>query len=483
MRILTALAIAPLLALLPPVPPQDQEPALGEADFVTPERRDFTDAIELDGRFIPADYDEIGLWPEAYAGGLLFLEVTPHGTFVNEGDVIARFDTESIEDQIESAERDLVTTRITHENAAERARIDTEAEDFRLGDAVIAFKLARRSLEGWETFELPFHHRSDQLSRQQIQHGIDDQVDELAQLESMYRDDELVDATEEIVLSRSRRGLATSRTRQQLNLDRMAHSDEYDIVEAGHRRVRAVESQKGSLDRLVRSLELGRRSRANGLVQSEVALAKAQRRLDELVGDRELLTVRAPRAGVVLHGGGESYLPGKQRPVHRRGGHGSFRTPLFCVAAPDALAAALFVSESQIGKVREGMSVRTTPVVFEDRTVVGSLELQRYPTPASASASEASFEGKVTLEPRLRGVVVGMRAKLELIVEEIDGALLLPSTVIFHDDDGDYCWSASAGGGDPVRVALTLGPDRDGEVVVSGDLDENTHVLLEEPKE
>ena len=482
MRPYPALAFTPLIALLPLLPASAPPPALDEPETLTAEQRDFVDTVDVDGRFVPASAAEIELWPDAYAGGLLFLEVTPHGTFVNEGDVIARFELEGIDDQIESAERDLVRTEISHENAVERAKIDTEAEDFRLEDAVLAFERAKKDLEGWEKYELPFHHRSNELTRQQYQNGIADAEHELSQLEAMYRDDELVEATEEIVIQRSRRDLATSKARRKLAFERMDYNDEYDTPETGRRYARAVKGQKGSLDRLVRSLEMGKRLRANDLERSEHGLAEARERLEELKIDRELLTVRAPRAGVVLHGGLRDYLPGQQRPDHRRGSHGSTRTALFCVTDPDALSVALAVSESQLVKVRQGMSVNVTPLVADDRTVVGTLELARYPTAGSAHGAEASFDAQVVLEPRLPGVVVGMRAKLELVVEKIDDALLLPANTIFHDDDGDYCWIAAPDGGEPMRVALTLGAEKDGWVVVTDGLDKIVTVLTAEPE-
>ena len=475
MRLIAPLAIAPLLALLPLAPPQEDEKA------ITPQRQDVTETIDLNGRFIPADFEEISIEADAYAGPLLFLDVVAHGSYVNAGDVIARFDLETIDDQIETAGRGLRTTEIQHEATVERAKIAEEAAQSQLKDAIMSMKRARKALEGWEKYELPFHERSNEISRQAYRYGIEDQEDELAQLEAMYRDDELVDATEEIVLKRSRRALASSKTSQKLFLDRQAYDDEYDTVQTGQRRLRAAESQEGSLDRLVRSQELDRLSRADGVANSEVGLAKKREHLEDLKKDRELLAVRAPRAGIVRHGGERSYLPGQTRPVHRVGGRGSLDTPLFCVADPDRLAVALAVSESQFSEVTEGMAVEVTALVTKDAKVIGILSVDRYPSAGSAHGAEGSFDAQVAIDAKLHGVVVGMRAKLGLVKESHDDVLTLPTKVVFGSGEDRYCWVATDDGGYR-KVQLRIGPEKGDRIMVSGELDETTQVLLEEPQ-
>ena len=71
---------------------QETEPSGKGPPRLVVERRDFEKTETLDGVFIPAEFDEIAFWPEEYSGELLVLEVLAHGSPVNEGDVIARFE-------------------------------------------------------------------------------------------------------------------------------------------------------------------------------------------------------------------------------------------------------------------------------------------------------------------------------------------------------------------------------------------------------
>jgi len=107
--------------------------------------------------------------------------------------------------------------------------------------------------------------------------------------------------------------------------------------------------------------------------------------------------------------------------------------------------------------------------------------MNRYPTASSAHGNEGSFEARIAIEKSLHGIVVGMRAKVELVCETLDDVLMLPTSAVFHEGEEAYCWVASATG-EPVKVALSLGP-KDGEsIIVYGELSETTKVLVEEPK-
>ena len=480
MRTLTACFALPLLALAGPAAQDAAEQEPDEGPFVTTCRQDYADQLTLDGMFVPAEADEIELWPETWSGELLLLEVLPQGSYVTAGDVIARFDTERIDDEITKAERDLVSAEIGHEATVEKARMEVEVADGKLRKAQRSLERARRSLEGWEQYELDFRRRSRELSARYQQHNIEDQEDELAQLEAMYRDDELVDATEEIVLKRSRRALATSRISQKLSEDRRTYEVTFDIVQQTEVKREAVDEQVDALDRLRRTQALDARSREDRVARSEEGLVQKKDRLAELRRDRELLVVRAPRSGILLHGGLASHAPGQVRPDHERGGRGAFRKPLFCVAAPDRFDVALSVSESQLDQVRTGQTARVAGLVG-DTSVMGTLRLDTYPTPKSGAGKEGSFAGRVTLDRALPGTVAGMRAKVTLDTERLDGVIMVPQAAVFGSGDEVHCWTASATG-EVVRTPVELGPSKGNEVVVYGELTEGQRVLLHEPK-
>ena len=78
----------------------------------------------------------------------------------------------------------------------------------------------------------------------------------------------------------------------------------------------AVKDARRNRERLARQIEMEKRSREDALARLEPEMKGARKRVEELRHDRDRLTVRAPRAGVVLHGARDDYKPGRAAPRH-----------------------------------------------------------------------------------------------------------------------------------------------------------------------
>ncbi len=474
MRTVAVLALLPVLSLSP-AESGDELPAPATARVA---RRDLAGVVEVPGVFAPADSTEVSFWPQAWKGEVLLLEAQPHGTFVNAGDALAQVDMTEFELAFEDAKRDLVSAEMSRRHEVERARLDGQAAERRVEEASADLARAEKSLEGWKENELGFQRRQDELTASQVQYGIDDQEAELNQLESMYDDDELVDATEEIVLQRARRQLAQSRARQALIRDRQQYTKDYERALETQRRAEAVESKRSALEDLRRKLQLDAEARRDTLARGEVALAKKRRHVDQLDADRESLMLLAPRAGVLLHGGVEAFRPGATRPDHLRGGRLAARTPLFTIADPDRVTVRLAIPESKLEHARDGMGVQVEAQAGT-RAFVGTLALARYPS--AAAGSEAQFDGLVSLEGRSSGVVVGMHAQVVLGAGADESRLVLPVAAVHQDEDvGAWCW-VRAESGSFERTSIELGERYGSEVVVEGTLSEGQDVLLGQP--
>lgn len=467
------LACAALPAQAPPETTETAGPAVQVAALHT-----FSSPLRLAGTFVPADGRELSLWPRAYSGATVFLEVLPQGSWVETGTQVARLDTRAIDDAIDQAERELVSAELEHANAVARAEIDAQAAAAARAAAHSALERERRSLEGWQSVELELRRRQDELQARHTQHGIEDRRDELNQLEAMYRDDELVDATEEIVLKRSRRDLATALSGQELGEDRRAYTRDYELAAQTASKREALARQEGELERLERGQELDARSRADALERSRAGLERKRRQLEDLRADREAMSLRAPCSGVLLHGGLRAQGSGEGRPDHRRGANAPARTPLFCIADPERLALVVDVPEARLADVRPGAGTRVLPR-GGGRELVGTLRVDDYPRPGGGT--EATFEGRVELQGSAAGLVAGMRAEVEVATDDLRDVIVLPRGAVFGDGDEAHCWAAPAQGGSFERTSVELGPESEGEVVVRAGLEAGQRVLVTEP--
>jgi hypothetical protein len=368
-----------------------------------------------EGTLVPADATTIAVWPESYAGELVVLDVLTHGSRVKQGDVIAHLDLRAIDDQIRQAELEAHSALVRRSNAEEKDRIDREAATAALEQAKAALDRARRALEGWEKHELEFAHRAADLDDRHRVAGIEDQTDELAQLEKMYKADELIDATEEIVLKRSRRGLELSKTGLALARDRHDYQLKYDEALQGEAKREAVRVQEEALGRLERSQAVDRRAADDALERVRAQERDQTRKLEELRRDRELLTVHAPRAGVLLHGSPDDYRPKQAQPRHDRGTRLATRTRIFSVADPAAIAVAVDVSEAKRIEAKPGSRVEIQPLSEPSMSIAGKLQVDEYPEAKSAALPEASYEGRIQLDHGAPELRFGMRVRVKVV--------------------------------------------------------------------
>ncbi|MBI4880977.1 MAG: hypothetical protein HY812_15170 [Planctomycetes bacterium] len=469
-----------VLPLFLPVPRQEQAQADG-ACIIRLERRDFTEEVSCEGAFVPWEADEIALWPEAFRGELVLVDVRPSGSYVNEGDAIARLDTSAVDREIHAAELEVRWAETALMSAEARLEADEGAAREVAEIAAAALERARRELLGWQERELSLRARELDLRDLYTQHSIEDQEAELAELESMYREDELTDATEELVLKRSRRNLAATYTSRDLAQERRAFEDAYEIVTQTELKEESVRQHEGALARLLRTQEGEARAREDAVLAAEEELARKREQLERLVADREAFEVRAPRAGLLVHGAPAHYEPGAVAPRHAAGQSLPPRQTLFTVLEPDRCALVVNVPEGKLSSVRDGMAVKVVPAAAPGTTLLGNLRLERCPQPDSAQAAENRFKGTVAFEAPAYGMVPGMRAGAAIVTETRTAAFVLPRSALLGEGASLHCLAAGEDG-EFRRVDLAPGPGTDAEIVVTGELAEGMRVLVPRPE-
>lgn len=366
---LTTLVSLPLLAQpIPQEPVQEpvQEPAV--------------EIVSLgSGTVVAAKGIEYRVWPRSYSGQMILKDVAEHGSWVEKGQPMARLDRRSLEKQLEAAEIAEEQAEIALRAAHERAEMQTESLEWGLHRKELALERAAQELESWEEFERGQAEANQRLSAMYRKHGLEDALDELMQLEAMYTDDELTDATEEIVLKRSRRNLERSRISAELQERQAAHTRETDWKRTSMMRRVALEEAEMAMHHAQREAEMSMRSLESGMQSAERALRDARQRLEDLHHDAEMLAMMAPARGVLLHG--SLHQGGTSR--HNEGGQLAPRQVAFSIIQPGKYAVKMHLSAELITQCSNGQSVE---VKFGETTLSGSLEFDRYAGPGGYAA-------------------------------------------------------------------------------------------------
>ncbi len=385
------------------------------------------EVVKKTGRLVPAESAEIQLDLSVFdpRQGLRLTEVSPNGTFVNKGDVIARLHTKAIDAQLEREKMSLDRAELALRHAEAKQELQGQSDAEQLERAESDAARSAKRLEGYREHEKKFNDESERLTVQARGNRVKDQQAELEQLERMYGEDELVDATEEIVIHRSRRDFARSKASQDLTERRRVYQKKwyYHWREEDHER--AARFSAASLARTRRSQAMSRERRSMDLDHQRHNLKRQRERLGDLKRDRAQFVVRAPQGGILLHGAADDVPLSSE---HKVGQTVRVRSTLFSVAGDKSYRAALELTESDLLKIKAGTAVQVTPTLLPDRTMVGRLEIEYLPKRGG------KFEASVRLAKNEMRLRPGLTANCEIVLaEDLEAVRVLRTFVVERD--------------------------------------------------
>jgi multidrug efflux pump subunit AcrA (membrane-fusion protein) len=410
---------------------------------------------------VPADAEELALWLDAYSGPLLVLGVIEHGTPVSAGDVLVRLDLAPFEEQLAQARYDLEQSEAELERVLVESRLQEAAAADQMDRATKDLEWARRRFKGYLEEEKAHREERDRLALLGIESSLKNQKQELAQLERMYGEDELVDATEEIVIERQRRAMAMAVARAELGKQERDYNIRVD---------RAIkdEAQEADMAKKEREFERNRKLAEIARARREVKPDRARRELDkkrklvrELQADREKLQIRAPRSGIFLHGKADA-APGTG--ILERGSSLQNRRTFGTLARPGRLQAIADIPESKLFAVRSGAAGELRPTADPDTVMCGRLEVPIMPT--GRAGEENTYRSTVAfdeVDPRFRP---GMRGELRVILRTPASSLLIPKGFVTKDGPKTIVLARSGDDQEFRPREVELGPANDEMVVI-----------------
>jgi multidrug efflux pump subunit AcrA (membrane-fusion protein) len=208
---------------------------------------------------------------------------------------------------------------------------------------------------------------------------------------------------------------------------------------------------------------------------------KAEKRLAELVQDREALTVKAPADGLAYHGryvnGQWMVASGMQGPKLLGGGPIMSDEVFLTIVAPRPLAVRAEVEEKDLHGLKTGVAAKVTPTAFPDKKLTGKLVKK------AAAPLNGRFVVRIELEDETsEGIVPGMSCSVRIVTAQKDAALTVPASAVFTDDDEEtrYVYLAAASGKPEkktVKVGLTVGE----RVEILDGLAEGDEILATKP--
>ena len=409
---------------------------------------------------------------------LTVLEAVPHGARVKKGDLLVRLDAEKLKDQIDDLEQELPAAAVSLELTQAEWENLTETTPLKLESAK---RLQRQSTEDLAQFERAgraLKEKSATYNVKSAEQRLEGAKEELAQLEKMYKADDLTEETEEIILKRQRFavefahfGLESAKQNAELSL-KTSIPREYETLKNLKR------DQELALTLAEETLPKTLAKKKLDLEKAKRDSKKAEKKLADLKHDLELAMVLAPMDGIVYYGACDNgkWLTGgamtkKLIPSGKLTANEVFMT----VVNPEKIVLKAIVPEADFAQVKVGQEGKASPVAAPESKFAVKLE-QFGDIPEPGGGFEATFAFEKG--PEGLRLVPGMNCKVNFGEPKKSDALVAPKDAVFTEGKQSYVFIAK-GDEKPEKRKVKTG-ESDGKLIqlLSG-VSEGDKILLQ----
>lgn len=395
---------------------------------------DFKIEVSLKGVVEAEQMVGLSIKPEAWTQPLSVKKAVEHGARVKKGDVVLELDTE----KIDLAIRDLQLSRSLEELSIRQAREDLPILEKTLPlDMAMAERAAKQADEDLKRFlevDRPLAEANAERTVKNAAFSLEYAREELKQLQKMYRDKDLTEETEEIILKRQRHMVEMN---EHSLKSAKIHRDQTIKIQLPRRE----QSMRDTAEKQALALEKAKNTLRPTLRQKRLALEKlvyehdkSGEKLKDLERDRELLTVRAPADGIVYHGKcvhGKWTTTATSEAKLQPGGNVAPNEVFMTVVSPRPIFVRADVEEKKLHWLQEGLKGKAVPAGFPDLKIPARLLKISF-----VPQSSGHFDARIVLDSGkdLHSLMPGMACSIKLTAYHKKGVLTVPTSAVFSDD-------------------------------------------------
>jgi multidrug efflux pump subunit AcrA (membrane-fusion protein) len=439
--------------------------AASQAGEITVEQRPFTIEKSFAATALPDDGTVLlQIEPKAWADYQI-LEVAAHGAKVAKGDVLVRFDAESIDKKLTDARRALESSTL---NLAQ-AELDFKHLQTTTPHKLDAYRRAAETAKEENSYFTQTRRKATEENAAQAlerrKQMLSNQQEELKQLAKMYDADDLTEETEEIILTRQKDDVASAEFA--LRMEMLDHKRTLEvtlpreaIALANSERDSAIALAKAEVD-LPRAISLKKIE----LEALKTGHEREKEALAELEHDRTLFELKAPADGYFYHGPIENgrWVTGEGVKALVKHGRPPANRPFATfVPATAKIGLVAFLDEAAARSLKAELSGTAVLAGREDVEIPVTVS-----TLATAPGPDGTYRADLSVTwPKDPAPVTGASAQIRVIAYHQPTAIFLPARALTHDTQG---WT--------VEVKLTDGKTERRPVKRGRISGENTEIL------
>lgn len=282
-----------LLLLAPMIATADEEG--GSASDVKPKPTTITGVFEsIAAKELSADTEQVK--------SLKIKKIVPHGSVVTKDQNLVWFETEDVDKQIKAAQTALQLAELTYRDEEFAYEQFLESQKLDRAAAERNYQKAKQDYDNFVQVDRERQIASAHFSLKSSNASLANVMEELKQLEQMYKEDDLTEESEEIVLKRAKQSVESAQFRLEGTEISTERALKQTIPRSQSEQKDAITRAEMAHDKAIRELNTARRRRDIERTQKKDKFAEEQKKFNELQEERKSLIIQAPFAGLVFHG-------------------------------------------------------------------------------------------------------------------------------------------------------------------------------------
>lgn len=437
--------------------------------------------ITLEGIFEAKNMAELVLRPKEWSEWSV-LSVVPHGTRVAAGDILLSFDTEKIDRAIADLRYEQRLGELALRQAEQELRTLESLTPLEVAASDRAQKIAEEDAKLYADIGKPQAVKAADFALKAAKERLENQEEELHQLEKMYKADDLTEETEKIVLKRARD--AVDQARFLYETAKIDHDEtlKYTIPRAAQRIKDVTERTKATEEKNRAVMAVALQKQRIELDKLKLQRVRGDDKLAKMLADREMMTVKAPVAGIVYYGSCQRGKWSATGDELRRGATVAANKTFMTVVEPRPIFIRAGVTEKQLAGVRAGQTGDVKPTAFPQLRLKAIVE-----SVGAVPLDGGIFDCRlsVALAEGTDAIVPGMNCEVRLVPLEKAGVLLAPATAVVADDCEESKFHVLRIGpdGKPQKTPVTIGKRNERQVEILTGLSEGDQVVTEPSKD
>ncbi|MEO2029061.1 MAG: HlyD family efflux transporter periplasmic adaptor subunit [Fuerstiella sp.] len=340
-----------------------QEPKATDAASTVKKKK--PDTFKVGGVFEAVTASEIKHDTE-HLKSFVITRLVPHGTTVSKGQNIVWFKSEDLDKELRKAETELRLSKLTldddefaYKQFQETQRLDREA-------AERGKRKAQQDYDNFVKVDRQRQLKAAEFSLKGSTASLANAMEELKQLEQMYKEDDLTEESEEIVLKRAKQSVESAEYRLAGTKIQTSRTINQTIPQSDAQQDATLSRARLTYQKLKRDIASARARREIEMSRKREQFKDEEQKMHERQQERKQIVLKALHDGIVFHG---KLLRGKLSEKQSTLESGSKVTndqTIATVAAPGRLRVRIDLSEDKLQTVVAGTKCKIRPKAFPE---------------------------------------------------------------------------------------------------------------------